>query len=594
MSFRNTTDHRLNCVRLLDNHSAITKQVTIDGDKLTLPEVFEVSRNKNVQVQVKDDNKEKGMQNGASKEDVTDQRRFFQVGMGRNLPTEMVRSAMLVRANHNCASEAGIKGEAIKLLVELLNRNIIPNVPERGSTSATGDLVQMTYVASCLAGNADVYVNDNGERKSADEALKDAGLKPVTLTPNETVSLINSDAFCTGIAACAVYNANIMAMLTQVATGMAVEALFGRTESFHHLLHDCLPHLGQKETGRNMLGIMKNTKIAISILDMYIPDEPGKLKQDRYSLRSSPQWLSPVLETLSLATQRVEVQLNASTEKPVTDHCTDLLTGGNAQGMMMAMTMDQTRQALQICGKLIFAQFQEVVNDKLNYGLPHNLAGSDPANDQGFIGLDIAMASYMTELDHVTNPTSNHIQGSESHNQSTNSMGLFSARLTIKALEIIRMMLASHILLLAQAVDLRWLSFRVQEILAARVEKNSGIARLVAKNKWWKFVYQVDSTTSLVAEALPEDEREAFINSLRTDLKNIIAVVVSSPAKIQADMGDGTSRLYGYVRNTLQIPFNRGERSLDASVSKIYNSIESLEIESVMLEVFKMIGSKDI
>jgi len=87
----------------------------------------------------------------------------------------------------------------------------------------------------------------------------------------------------------------------------------------------------------------------------------------------------------------------------------------------MPIAMDQTRQALGVCGKLLHAQFQEVVNAKLNFGLPSNLSGCDINLDFGFKGCDTAMDSYMSELDHLVNPMSN-VLSAETHNQSVNSM----------------------------------------------------------------------------------------------------------------------------------------------------------------------------
>ncbi|XP_052809163.1 uncharacterized protein LOC128237616 [Mya arenaria] len=119
---------------------------------------------------------------------------------------------------------------------------------------------------------------------------------------------------------------------------------------------------------------------------------------------------------------------------------------------------------LGVCGKLLLAQFQEVVNVKLNFGLPPNLSECDINLDFGFKGCDTAMASYMSELDHFVNPMTNHVVSAETHNQSVNSMALVNARLTAEAIEIVQMMVTNLLCLTTQAVDFRLLrNFAIEE-----------------------------------------------------------------------------------------------------------------------------------
>ncbi|XP_063446672.1 uncharacterized protein LOC134726202 [Mytilus trossulus] len=176
-----------------------------------------------------------------------------------------------------------------------------------------------------------------------------------------------------------------------------------------------------------MLSILEGSKLAITTLDMHLPDKCGVLKEDRYSVRSSPQWLGPAVETLNEACRRITIELNSANDNPLIDHRTDtVLHNANFQGETMSIAMDQTRQALGICGKLQFALFEEVVNDKLNFGLPPNLSGCDINVDFGFKDCDIAMASYMSELDHFVNPMSNHILSAECHNRHNENVQLYT------------------------------------------------------------------------------------------------------------------------------------------------------------------------
>ncbi|VDI33543.1 phenylalanine ammonia-lyase [Mytilus galloprovincialis] len=461
--------------------------ITLDGTTLTIPEVLAVSIEPNMKVKIAEISMEEltanavylkmklekglvlyGINTGfGGSSDVRSCKfedvqmaliRLVNVGMGRMFPLGMIRAAMVTRANCLAKAYSGVRAEVVTTLTDLINNDIVPEVPLRGSVSASGDLMPLGYIAATMIGREDMKVFKGGKIMSCPQALAEAGISPIVFGPKEGLGVINSCSFTAGFSAPTLYDANLLLLLTQVCTGLSIEAVKGRTESFHPLIHNCLPHIGQKEIARNMLSILEGSKLAITTLDMHLPDKCGVLKEDRYSVRSSPQWLGPAVETLKEACRRITIELNSANDNPLIDHRTDtVLHNANFQGETMSIAMDQTRQALGICGKLQFALFEEVVNDKLNFGLPPNLSGCDINVDFGFKGCDIAMASYMSELDHFVNPMSNHILSAECHNQAINSMALVSARFTSEAVEIVQMMTANLLLLTAQAIDLRHL-----------------------------------------------------------------------------------------------------------------------------------------
>jgi phenylalanine ammonia-lyase len=410
--------------------------------------------------------------------------RHLNAGFGDTLPKELVRAVMLVRANSLCRGYSGVRPETVQLLLDMLEHDIVPVVPKRGSVSASGDLMPTSYIAACMMGRPDAKVIYNDQEVYAPEAFERAGMKCIEFITKEALAVVNASSFASSLAAMVLYDANIAALLTQVVTSMSVECLLGRVESFHPTIHQCMPHDGQKEAARNIRHLLIDSKFAIQILDMDREDQAGVLKQDRYALRTSPQWLAPVLETLQASGKRIMIEINSANDNPIIDHRQrEILHCGNFQGVSITVAMDQSRQALQLCGKLMFAQLSEILNWKYSNGLPPNLSGCDINCDFGFKGTDTAMASYCSELDYLTNPLSNHVLSAEMHNQAINSMALVSARMTSQALEILQMMLANILCAQVQALDLRWLQKCVENDLTMLVT-NESLSNQYTRETW--------------------------------------------------------------------------------------------------------------
>lgn len=187
-----------------------------------------------------------------------------------------------------------------------------------------------------------------------------------------------------------------------------------------------------------------------------VGDDAGKLRQDRYAWRTSPQFLGPQIEDILSALVTVTQECNSTTDNPLVEPSTgDVHHGGNFQAMAVTNAMEKTRLALNHIGRLLFAQAIELTNPMFNRGLPPSLAATDPSVNYHAKGLDICMAAYVSELGFLANPVSTHIQSAEMHNQSVNSLALISARQTISGLEILSLIISSYLYLLCQALDLR-------------------------------------------------------------------------------------------------------------------------------------------
>lgn len=516
---------------------------------------------------------------------------------------------MLARLNSIIRGHSAVSLPVIEAILGLLNNGMTPIIPVRGSISASGDLIPLSYLAGAIQGNPDIYVrageSHGGKVVPSDQALKLVNLTPINLAAKEGLGLLNGTAASASVASLAIHEANHLALLAQVLTGMGCEALRGTSESFHPFIAAVRPHLGQGEAAGNILGFLTGSRIAKGHKAQMKVHESG-LCQDRYALRTSSQWIGPQLEDLMLATEQVTVELNSTTDNPLIDVSAGLVHhGGNFQAASLTSAMEKTRLALQMIAKMLFSQTTEIINPALNRGLPANLVADDPSVSFMCKGIDISMAGYYSEIAFLSNPVSTHVQSAEMHNQALNSLALISARYTMEVMEILSMMSASYIVMVAQALDLRVLQMIFLE--KARNEVANVTAGIILRfltpassedyrqkinaAVWDAIVKAWDETNTLDLHPRCETLAELAGNALMTALskstelagsvldlftaintwtQDLSLVLSRTYESTREDMfsrheditpqyvGQASGKLYTYVRKELKVPFHRG------------------------------------
>lgn len=534
------------------------------------------------------------------------------------MPIPIVRGAMAVRVNSCVRGHSGVRLSVLQSIVNMLNLGLVPCIPLRGTISASGDLSPLSYIAGAICGHPDVRVFDTKARElvAAPAALKKHGLEPVRLASKEGLGLVNGTAVSAAAGALAQYDAECLAMLAQTNTALCVEALTGHVGSFAEFIHDIRPHPGQNQVASNMRTMLEGSQLAVhKEEEVALSDDAGVLRQDRYALRTSAQWIGPQLEQLALSRKQIETELNSTTDNPLID--VDGQTfhhGGNFQAMSVTSAMDTDRIVLQNLGRLAFAQVTELINCEMNRGLPSNLAGSEPSTNYHCKGLDIHSGAYCAELGFLANPVSSHVQSTEMHNQSVNSMAFVSARKTMEAVDVLGLLLSTQLYCALQAIDLRAMdsAFRVRcsELLAsslrthfpdlsadelAKVDKAA--SRALAKrldatpsmDSGPRFADAARSLTGVLVDALADLGKDfsavtAWSKAFGKDAAELYvrmrddAVATSGASK--ADVLGKTSRVYDAVRTELGVKARRGDVAEGRSGPTVGSSISTI-VEAV-------------
>ncbi|THU85713.1 phenylalanine ammonia-lyase [Dendrothele bispora CBS 962.96] len=451
------------------------------------------------------------------------------------MPESWVRGAILIRMNSLIRGHSGVRYELIEKMNQLLDSNITPVVPLRGSISASGDLSPLSYIAGTLCGNPSIRVFDGpsafGARRitSSVEALAAHNIQPIPLASKEHLGILNGTAFSAAVASLALNDAVHMTLLAQVCTAMGVEALNGTRGSFDPFIHNVArPHPGQIESARLVWNLLENSQFAvIHEEEVKIEDDAGHLRQDRYSLRTAPQFLGPQIEDLLSSLATITQECNSTTDNPLVDGESGRIhNGGNFQAMAVTNAMEKTRLSLHHIGKLLFAQCAELMDPAMNRGLPPSLAATDPSLNYHAKGIDIATAAYVGELGYLANPVSTHIQSAEMHNQAVNSLALISGRATINSLETLSILISSYLYVLCQALDLR----------ALQKELLDGLDKIASEELSEVLgSFATPSDLSTVIAQVQKTMREAFENTSTMDAAERMHKIAAANTSVIVD-----------------------------------------------------------
>jgi len=365
-------------------------------------------------------------------------------GVGAPLPVEEVRAITLLRANVLARGHSGVRPVVVDLLLELLNRGVHPVIPERGSVGASGDLAPLSHLALVLMGEGEAFYG--GERLPGAEALRRAGLEPITLAAKEGLALNNGTQAHTGIGVLALLAAERAVDTADVAGAMSLEGLRGTPDAFDELIQRVRPHPGQAASAARLRWLLRDSEIRES----HRENDPRV--QDAYSLRCMPQVHGAARQALAFARQVLEIEVNSATDNPlIFPEEGKVLSGGNFHGQPIAQVLDVVAMACADLASMSERRIARLIDPALS-GLPAFLT-KEPGVHSGLMMAQIVAASLITELKLRAQPASVDSVPTDANQEDHVSMGMASALKLRESVRLLETMLALELLTAAQALE---------------------------------------------------------------------------------------------------------------------------------------------
>ncbi len=371
-------------------------------------------------------------------------------GVGKYMDDEIVRAAMLIRANSLLKGFSGVRIDVIDTLVEMLNKNITPIVPKFGSVGASGDLAPLAHIALVMIGEG--YAKFNGEVMSGREALEKAGIEPLKLQEREGLALLNGTAVMTAYASLAIYDSYEIMKNALLSAAMSFEALKGTDKALDERIMKARAHPGQIKVARIMRELLKDSKIVEKAREEKV--------QDAYTLRCLPQVYGAVLDTINYARGVVEREINSATDNPLVFD--EPISGGNFHGEPIALVMDFLAIALTDLGNMIERRIARLVDSKLS-GLPSFLIENSGINS-GLMIPQYTAAALCNRNKILAHPASADSIPTSANQEDHVSMGMNAAQKLREIIENVKYIIAIEYLSANQALHIAGYSSQYTKI----------------------------------------------------------------------------------------------------------------------------------
>jgi histidine ammonia-lyase len=365
-------------------------------------------------------------------------------GVGEPFPEVVSKAMVLLRANALLKGFSGIRPLVIERLIEFVNKDIIPVIPQQGSLGASGDLAPLSHLALVVIGEGEVFYK--GKRMDSLTALQMEGMLPLTLEAKEGLALINGTQAMTAMGVVGYLEAEKLAFESELIAAMTMEGLNGIIDAFAEEVHVARGYKQQIDSA---------ARIRQYLSDSLLTTMQGELRvQDAYSLRCIPQVHGATWQALDYVKEKLEIEMNAATDNPlIFNDGKMVISGGNFHGQPIAFAMDFMKIAVAELANISERRIERLVNPQLN-DLPPFLS-PQPGLQSGAMIMQYAAASLVSENKTLAHPASVDSIPSSANQEDHVSMGTIASRHAYQIIQNTRRVLAIEMICAMQAVEYR-------------------------------------------------------------------------------------------------------------------------------------------
>jgi len=348
------------------------------------------------------------------------------VGTGAPLPADVVRAAMLIRANTLAIGYSGVRPVVVETLLAMLNRGVTPEIPSQGSMGSSGDLAPLAHLALVFTTDERDRAEDSGwavfrgQRMHGKAAMAAADIPRVVLGAKEGLAVTNGATFSAALLALAVYDAGHWLDVAEIALSMSLEALLGASDAFDERIHRARRHPGQVQVAARVRNLTRGSTLV---------DAGGRV-QDAYSLRTAPQVQGAAREAWQFVAGVAEREINAVTDNPLIFGPHDAISGGNFHGEPIAMAADFLGIAMSEVAAISERRIFRLTDGNLNYGLPSMLVDTPEAAglNSGLMMPQYTAASLVLENQTLASPDSTRSLPTSGEQEDHNANAMTAAR----------------------------------------------------------------------------------------------------------------------------------------------------------------------
>ncbi|MFD2238416.1 histidine ammonia-lyase [Aureimonas populi] len=367
-------------------------------------------------------------------------------GVGAPLAPEIVRLVMATKLISLGRGASGVRPVIVALIEAMLEKGILPVIPGQGSVGASGDLAPLAHMAAAMIGEGEVTVE--GVRRPAGEALREAGLRPVTLAAKEGLALINGTQVSTSLALAGLFRAHRAGEAALITGALSTDAAMGSSAPFHPDIHTLRGHRGQIDTARALRALLDGSQIRESHLT------GDERVQDPYCIRCQPQVDGACLDLLRQAARTLVVEANAVTDNPLVLSDGSVVSGGNFHAEPVALAADQIALAICEIGAIAQRRVALLVDPALSFGLPAFLA-KNPGLNSGLMIAEVTSAALMSENKQMAHPASVDSTPTSANQEDHVSMACHGARRLLLMTDNLAGIIGIEALTAAQGVEFR-------------------------------------------------------------------------------------------------------------------------------------------